>query len=208
MAGGTGLRDLIRADLEATVDPRMTPPERIRREIIGKLLLNPRIRAVVLFRVSHFLAQHRLMPLALLIRAHTLRSAGVEIHPSANIGGGLYLIHSTGIVIGPGVVIGRDCRLHPGVVLGEPGRGSTGDWGEPVVGDNVTIGTHAVVLGKIRLGDRAVVGANAVVREDVPDDGVVAGVPARLIRINQPPHPDDLESRVARAWAKDSSAGQ
>ena len=106
MVGGTGLRDLIRADLEATVDPRMTPPERIRREIIGKLLLNPRIRAVLWFRLSHWLAQRHLTPLALLLRAHTLRSAGVEIHPRAQIGGGLYLIHSTGIVIGPGVVIG------------------------------------------------------------------------------------------------------
>ena len=198
------LRDLIRADLDATVDPRMTAPERLRREKIGKLLLNPRIRAVLWFRLSHALAQRGLMPLALLIRAHTLRSAGVEIHPSAQIGGGLYLIHSTGIVVGPGVVIGRDCRLHPGVVLGEPGRGSTGTWGEPVVGDNVTIGTHAVILGKITLGDRCVVGANSVVLKDVPDDGVVAGVPARLIRVNTPPDPDDLESRVARAWAKDT----
>ena len=197
------LRDLIRADLDATVDPRMTAPERLRREKVGKLLLNPRIRAVLWFRLSHALAQRGLMPLALLIRAHTLRSAGVEIHPSAQIGGGLYLIHSTGIVVGPGVVIGRDCRLHPGVVLGEPGRGSTGTWGEPVVGDNVTIGTHAVILGKITLGDRCVVGANSVVLKDVPDDGVVAGVPARLIRVNTPPDPDDLESRVARAWAKD-----
>jgi serine O-acetyltransferase len=202
---GDRLRDLVRADLEATVDARMTPPERMRREMIAKLLLNPRIRAVLLYRISHVLARHHLMPLALLLRAHTLRSAGVEIHPSARIGAGLYLIHSTGIIIGPGVVIGRDCRLHPGVVLGEPGRGSTGTWGEPVVGDNVTIGTHAVVLGKIRLGDRCVVGANAVVLKDVPDDGVVAGVPAKVIRINTPPDPDDLESRVARAWG---SAGE
>ena len=204
MAGTERLRDLIRADLEATVDPRMTPPERMRREMIGKLLLNPRIRAVLFFRISHFLAQHHLMPLALLLRAHTLRSAGVEIHPQAQIGGGLYLIHSTGIVIGPGVVIGRDCRLHPGVVLGEPGRGSTGTWGEPVVGDNVTIGTHAVILGKIRLGDRCVVGANSVVLKDVPDDGVVVGAPAKLIRVNTPPDPDDLESRVVRAWKTDA----
>ncbi|HJQ44563.1 MAG TPA: antibiotic acetyltransferase, partial [Jatrophihabitantaceae bacterium] len=61
----------------------------------------------------------------------------------------------------------------------------------------------AVILGKITLGDRCVVGANSVVRKDVPEDGVVAGVPARLIRVNTPPDPDDLASNVARAWKAD-----
>jgi serine O-acetyltransferase len=203
---GDGLRELIRADLAATIDRRLVPPERERRDILGKFLVNPRIRAVLVYRISHVLAQRGLLPLALLLRARTLRHAGVEIHPRATIGGGLYLVHSTGIVVGPGVVIGRDCTLHQGAVLGEPGRGSTGTWGEPTLGDNVTIGAHAVVLGKIRLGDRCVVGANSVVTKDVPDDAVVAGIPAKVIRVNTPPDPDDLESRVVRAWGRERKA--
>jgi serine O-acetyltransferase len=177
---------VLREDLASTVGEKLLPPARFWLRAVGKLMLNPRVQAVVRFRLGHALVQRRLTPLAMFLRARSLRHAGAEIHPGASIGPGLCLVHSSGIVIGGSVVIGRNCRLHQGVTLGSAGVGATGTWGEPVVGDDVTIGAHAVILGPLRIGDRAVIAANAVVTKDVADDSVVGGVPARVLRINEP----------------------
>jgi serine O-acetyltransferase len=172
----------IALDCRATVDAGVVSGWRFWAQVLAKIALNPRVRAVLLFRVAHVLYQRRLAPLAYLLRARSLRSAGAEIHPAARIGPGLCLVHSSGVVVGGNTVIGSNCRLHQGVTLGEPGRGRVGDWGEPVVGDDVIIGAHAVLLGPIRIGDGARIAANAVVTKDVPAGAVVGGVPARVLR--------------------------
>jgi len=180
----TGLLATVRADVEATTHPNFRLRGDFWVRAVGKLLLAPNVRAVVWFRVAHALAGARLLPLALLVRARILRIAGADIHPLASIGPGLYLVHSSGVVIGPDVVIGARCRMHHGVTLG--GSVHLADapspaWAGPTLGDDVVLGAHAVLLGAVRVGSRATVGANAVVVDDVPDGATVAGVPAREV---------------------------
>jgi serine O-acetyltransferase len=177
-----GLRRTIEADLRANVDRTGRTGPGFWVWVAGKALFAPQVHVVVLYRLASALAQTPLRPIALLLRSIGLVWAGAEIHPDARFGPGLALVHSGGVVIGGGVRAGVDCRINPGVVLGEPGRGSKGDYGFPELGDHVTLGAHAVVLGSIRIGDGSVVGANSVVRGDVPDNVVVAGLPARQIR--------------------------
>lgn len=173
----------ILADLRANVDPTRVLGIKFWVKVVGKLLVTPQVQVVVLFRVGSALARTPLRPLAFLLRSVSVTLGGAEIHPDARIGPGFALVHSSGVVIGPGVVIGQGCRVSQGVTLGEPGRG--GDparWGFPTVGDHVTLGVNAVVLGPHHIGTGAVVGANSVVTRDVAEGAVVVGSPARQIR--------------------------
>ncbi len=104
---------------------------------------------------------------------------GVSLPANAAIGGGLHLSHPIAVVVSPDARIGRDCELAQGTTIGVGGRGK--DRGAPFIGDRVYIGPGAKIFGAIRIGNDAAIGANAVVREDVPDGAVVAGVPARIV---------------------------
>lgn len=173
----------IRADLEASVDRHRVRGAAFWLKVLAKALITPQTHAVVMFRLASLLAPTPLRPLAFLLRALMLSWSGAEIHPDARIGPGFALAHSSGVVIGPGVRLGSDCRLSQGVTLGEQGRGGRVEaWGFPEVGDHVTIGAHAVILGPRRIGTGAVVGANAVVTTDLPEGAVAVGIPARVVR--------------------------
>jgi serine acetyltransferase len=105
------------------------------------------------------------------------RRWGYDIHLDARIGPGLYLTgHPGGIVVAPGVIAGRNLTLRHGVTIGETGRGEV-----PRLGDGVYVAAGAKILGPITIGSNVAVGANAVVTKDVPDDAIVAGVPAKVI---------------------------
>lgn len=185
MSGELSLVRLIRSDVEASTHPafRLYSDRVFWTRAIGKVLASPATRAVITFRLSHAIARRpRLLPLAMLLRGRALRRSGAEIHPTAQIGPGLLLQHSSGVVIGGAVRIGRNCRLSQGATLGYSSANSAGEWAQPVVGDDVTIGAHAVVLGGVRVGDGAAIGANSVVTSDIEPGTVVAGVPARVIR--------------------------
>lgn len=101
--------------------------------------------------------------------------SGTDIHPHAQIGGGLLIDHGPGVVVGPGVQMGRMCRLYQGATLGQ------NHGGEPTLGDAVTLSPGAKVLGAVTIGDGATIGANAVVLIDVPAGATAVGVPARAI---------------------------
>ncbi len=149
--------------------------------VVLKLLLFPRLQAVLLFRLAHWLYRRRLTPLAYWLQAVVLRSSGAEIHPAAQIGPGFCLVHSSGVVIGDRARIGAHFICFHGVTVGDSGKGD----GQPVLGDWVTASAGAKILGGITVGDRAVIGANSVVLSDIPASAVAVGSPARVARLRE-----------------------
>ncbi len=105
---------------------------------------------------------------------------GVEIHPGATIGKGLFIDHGTGVVIGETAEIGDNCTLYQGVTLGGTGK----DVGKrhPTLGNNVMVGAGAKVLGPVKIGNNVKIAAGAVVLQDIPDDCTAVGIPARIVR--------------------------
>jgi serine O-acetyltransferase len=167
--------DRIRADIQAALD--RDPAARGRLEV---LFCYPGLHAVVLHRVGHWLWQHRLRLMARCM-SHTSRFfTGVEIHPAADIGRGLFIDHGMSTVIGETTEIGANCTLYQGVTLGGTGK-QTGKR-HPTLGDNVVVGVGASILGSITVGDNALVGAGSVVLKPVAPDTTVVGVPARVVR--------------------------
>ncbi len=106
-------------------------------------------------------------------------ATGIDLPPAARIGRGLYIGHFGGIIVSPDATLGEYCNLSQGVTIGIAGRGD--ERGAPVLGARVYVGPGAKVIGRIRVGDRAALGANAVVTKDVPDGAVAVGVPAKVI---------------------------
>jgi serine O-acetyltransferase len=158
------------------------------------VLCYPGIHAVWGHRVSHWLWQRDRKLLARSCSALTEVLTGVDIHPAAVLGPGLFIDHATGVVIGETAEVGADVTIYHGVTLG----GNSLERGKrhPTVGDRVTIGAGAKVLGPITIGHDSRIGANAVVVKPVPPDSVVVGVPGQVIHRRQPraaTAPPDLE---------------
>jgi serine O-acetyltransferase len=148
------------------------------------------VQALLAHRLAHALIEARvpLLPraLAYLTRAVT----GVEIHPAAEIGAELFIDHGSGVVIGETAKIGSRVTLYQGVTLG--GTGFQPGKRHPTLGDNVTVGSGAKLLGPIVVGDNAKIGANTVVVEDVPAAATVVGNPGHPVRVEgrRPEGPD------------------
>ena len=131
------------------------------------------------------------MPLAPRAIAYLTRAiTGIEIHPAARIGGEFFIDHGSGVVIGETAEIGRRVTLYQGVTLG--GTGFQPGKRHPTLGDNVTVGSGAKLLGPIAVGDGAKIGANTVVVEDVPPSSTVVGNPGHPVRVEgkRPEGPD------------------
>ena len=159
------------------------------------VLCHAPLHAIMLYRVSHWLfAGLRLRLLGKLVATFGRALTGVEIHPGARIGRGLFIDHGAGVVIGETVVIGEHCVLFHNVTLG--GTGRFHGQRHPIVGDHVFIGTGATVLGPVSIGDYAKVGANAfIINHDVPEDCTVVGTPARIVKL----HGERVDEPLPRA---------
>jgi serine O-acetyltransferase len=142
----------------------------------------PGIHALLAHRTAHALhaAGVRLLPRVISMFSRTL--TGIEIHPAAQIGEGLFIDHGAGVVIGETAVIGNDVTLYQGVTLG--GTGFATGKRHPTVQDNVTIGSGAKLLGPITIGHGAKIGANSVVITDVPPNSTVVGNPGHPVRVD------------------------
>ena len=173
MGGVMGVVASVREDLAAAHrrDPAAT-------DDLAILLTSPGLHAIWTHRIAHRLWT-RGAKLPALVLAQGARSAtGIEIHPGARIGRRFFIDHGMGVVVGETSEVGDDVMLYHGVTLG--GRSMERVKRHPTVGDGVTIGAGARVLGPITLGEGAQVGANAVVVKDVPSRATAVGIPATV----------------------------
>ncbi|MDS0526868.1 serine O-acetyltransferase [Clostridium sp. SHJSY1] len=149
------------------------------RSKLEVFLLYPTIHALIAYRISHFFYKHKIFLLARIISQTSRFFTGIEIHPGATIGRGLFIDHGMGVVIGETAEIGNDVTIYHGVTLGGTGK----DKGKrhPTIGNKVVIGAGAKVLGPIYVGDGAKIGANSVVLKDVVSKSTAVGAPAKNI---------------------------
>ncbi|MDO5502927.1 MAG: serine O-acetyltransferase [Actinomycetia bacterium] len=173
-------RERIVEDLDAAIarDPAATSRSDV-------ALNSPGLHAIWSHRVAHAMWQREpLKPVARLLSTMSRSVTGVEIHPGAQIGRRFFIDHGMGVVIGETAEIGDDVMLYHGVTLG--GRSLERVKRHPTLGDNVTVGAGAKILGAIEIGTAAQVGANSVVVKDVPDGGIATGIPAQVRMPDQP----------------------
>lgn len=169
--------DQLKAELDSIID--RDPAARTRLEVY---LLYSGFRAVRAYRKANWFYRHNMKFMARYLSQRARHKTGIEIHPGAKIGKGLFIDHGMGVVIGETTEIGDYCTLYQGVTLGGTGK----DHGKrhPTLGNNVMVGAGAKVLGPFRVGDNARVAAGAVVLDEVPDNATAVGVPARVARLN------------------------
>jgi serine O-acetyltransferase len=146
------------------------------------LFLYSGLHALMAYRVSHWLFLHKRFIMARWVSQNAKFTTGIEIHPGAKIGKGLFIDHGMGVIIGETAEIGDNCTIYQGVTLGGTGK----DKGKrhPTLGNNVMVGAGAKILGPFKVGDNAKVGSNALVLSEVPANATAVGVPARVVRIN------------------------
>ncbi|NJD02881.1 MAG: serine O-acetyltransferase [Ruminiclostridium sp.] len=150
------------------------------KNVLEVILLYPGFHALVYHRMAHWFYKKRLFFIARFISQFSRFATGVEIHPGAVIGSGLFLDHGMGVVIGETAEIGDNCTILHQVTLG--GTGKHKGKRHPTIGDNVLIGAGAKLLGPIKVGDNAMIGAGSVVVEGVEPETTVTGPKARAVR--------------------------
>lgn len=173
--GQMGIWKDIKRDFKAVFEN--DPAARNGLEVI---LAYPGFHAILIHRINHYLWKIGIPIIPRLISHIARFITGIEIHPAARIGPGFFIDHGMGVVIGETTEIGENCLLYQGVTLG--GTGKEKGKRHPTLGNNVVVGAGAKILGAIRIGDYAKIGANAVVLDHVPDYAIVVGVPGRIIK--------------------------
>lgn len=145
-----------------------------------EVLLYPSFRVMIKYRRAHKLYKKGHYFLARLISQRAARKTGIEIHPGATIGKGLFIDHGSGVIIGETTIIGDNVTLYQGVTLGGTGK-ETGKR-HPTIGDNVMISAGAKIIGSFTVGDNSKIGAGSVVLKEVPPNCTVVGIPGRVVR--------------------------
>ena len=148
------------------------------RSWLEVVICYPGLHAIWSHRVAHYLWKHKLHFLARLLSHITRFFTGIEIHPGATIGRRFFIDHGMGIVIGETTEIGNDVLLHKGVVLG--GTSLEKKKRHPTLGNNIIVGSNAIIMGAITIGDNARIGAASVVTHNVPANTTAVGIPARV----------------------------
>lgn len=149
------------------------------KNVLEVILCYPGFHAVQMHRVAHFFFRKGFMLLARFISQLNRLLTGIEIHPGAKIGEGLFIDHGMGVVIGETTEIGNNVTLYQGVTLG--GTGKEKGKRHPTIGNNVVISTGAKVLGSIKIGDNVKIGAGSVVLRNVPSNCTVVGIPGKIV---------------------------
>ena len=145
-----------------------------------QVLLYPSFRVMIQYRKAHKLYQNGHYFLARWISQRAARKTGIEIHPGAQIGKGLFIDHGNGVIIGETAIIGDNVTLYQGVTLGGTGK-ETGKR-HPTLRDNVMVSAGAKVIGSFTIGENSKIGAGSVVLEEVPPNCTVVGVPGRIVK--------------------------
>ncbi len=145
-----------------------------------EVFLYPSFRAILRYRAAHKLYLKKHYFLARWMSQRTARKTGIEIHPGATIGKGLFIDHGTGVVIGETAILGDNVTLYQGVTLG--GTGKEQGKRHPTLEDNVMVSAGAKILGSFTIGENSKIGAGSVVLGPVPANCTVVGVPGRIVK--------------------------
>jgi serine O-acetyltransferase len=144
------------------------------------LFCYPGVQALMLHRLTHWLYKIGIPFIPRLISTISRFFTGIEIHPGAKIGKGVFIDHGMGVVIGETAIVGDYALIYQGVTLG--GTGKESGKRHPTLGENVVVGAGAKVLGNIQIGNNVRIGAGSVILRDVPSNTTVVGIPGRVIR--------------------------
>ncbi|MED9970106.1 MAG: serine O-acetyltransferase [Ruminococcus sp.] len=169
--------ETMKSDINAVME--RDPAARTKLEVI---LLYSGYKAVRRHRRAHWFFNHNMKFIARYLSQRNRHKSGIEIHPAAQLGKGVFIDHGMGVVIGETTVVGDNCTIYQNVTLGGTGK----DVGKrhPTLGNNVLVGSGAKVLGPFTVGDNARIAAGAVVLSEVPANATAVGVPARIVRLN------------------------
>ena len=180
--------ETIKTDLNTVLEK--DPAARNRAEVF---LTYSGFHAICMYRFAHFLYLHNYKLCARIVSPISRFLTGIEIHPAANIGSGVFIDHGAGVVIGETAEIGNDCTIYQGVTLGGTGK----DKGKrhPTLKNGVMVAAGAKILGPFTVGKHAKIGAGSVVLKEVPDNATVVGVPGRVVRIKGE-RVDDLDQNL------------
>jgi serine O-acetyltransferase len=180
----------IRSDIQCILD--RDPAARSKWEV---LTCYPGLHALVMHRFAHWLWGSGMRWLGRFVSQFSRWATGIEIHPGATIGDGVFIDHGMGVVIGETAEIGDGCTIYQGVTLGGTSL-AMGAKRHPTLGRNVVVGAGAKILGGFVVGDNAAVGSNAVVTKPVPEGATAVGIPARIIQADDSARREEAAAKM------------